>query len=92
MLPGGFETAIPASERPQACTIERVAIGIGVEILTRYSFVPPFLSFSFYDFIQTAFPLYLTHCYYSCCLPCLSVGINIAKTNNSTLPLVSILA
>jgi len=85
---GGFEPEIPASERPQACTIERVTIDIGFEILTQYYFVPPFLSFSFYDFIHTAFSLYLTR-YYSCCLPCLSIGINIAKTNNSTLYLVS---
>jgi len=91
MLPEGFEPAILASERPQTCTIERVAIGIGVEILIQYYFVPPFLSFSFYDFIHTAFPLSLTH-YYSCCLPCLSVGINIAKADNSTLSLVSSLA
>jgi hypothetical protein len=61
MFSAEFEPAIPASERPQACTIERVAIGIGVDILTQYYFVPPFLSFSFYVFIHTAFPLYLTH-------------------------------
>ena len=60
MLPAGFEPAFPASERPQACTIERVVVGIGVEILSHYCVVPPFLSFSFYVFIHTAFPLYLT--------------------------------
>jgi hypothetical protein len=29
MPPAGFETAIPASERPQTHALERVATGIG---------------------------------------------------------------
>ena len=34
MSPGGFEPAIPASERPQTYTIERAATGTGASSLT----------------------------------------------------------
>jgi hypothetical protein len=85
MSPAELEPAIPACERPQTRATERVAIGIVVEILSQYYFVPPFLYFSLHIFIHTAFPHYLTH--YSCSLPCRLAYF--AKTDYSRLSGVS---